>query len=103
MTELQKQEDLIERLIKSMDENDANYKKAKDFGFVESIKNLFLGCYDYKEMCVWLCEHNNNLFHNFRYAVIQSQEDFDSMEDFEEAKMDSLMVSDDGEYICRAW
>lgn len=103
MNEFEKQKDLIEKLIKATDENDADYKKARDFGFVESIKDLILGCYDYKDMCVWLCEHNNDIFYNFRYADIRSQEDFNSMKEFEEAKMDSLMISDDGKYICMSW
>lgn len=103
MNEFEKQKDLIERLIKAIDENDADYKKAKDYGFVESIKDLILGCYDYKDMCVWLCEHNNDIFQNFRYADIRSQEDFNSTEEFEEAKMDCLMISDDGKYVCMSW
>ena len=103
MNEFEKQKDLLERLIKSTDENDADYKKAKDFGFVESIKNLFLGCYDYKDMCVWLCEHDNDIFCDFRYADIRSPEDFNSREEFEEAEMQCLLISDDGKYLCMSW
>lgn len=103
MNEFEKQKDLLERLIKSTDENDADYKKAKDFGFVGSIKNLFLGCYDYKDMCVWLCEHDNDIFYEFRNADIRGREDFNSEEEFEEAEYDCLMISDDGEYLCMSW
>ena len=103
MTEFEKQKDLIERLIKTTPEDDSDYKRAKSFGFVEPIKELFTECYNYKDMCVWLVEHDNDIFYEFKNANIQTRDDFNSDEEFEEAKNDCLMVSDNGEALCMYW
>lgn len=103
MTEFEKQRDLIERLIKTSSDEDLDYRRAKNYGFVNPIKDLLVDCYNYRDMCVWLVEHNNDVFYEFRNADIQSREDFDSDEDFERAKNDCLMISEDGEAVCMSW
>ena len=103
MTEYEKQKRLIKKIIKHTSEDDPDYKKAKEFGFIKPIAKLMINCRGYSSLCVWLVEHDMRIFYEFRFADIRGREDFDSEEAYERAKADCLMISDDGETLCMSW
>ena len=92
---------LFDKLIGEYDKEDVDYKAAEPY--LEQIRMLFVDCYDYESFCVWLADHDFDVLVNFRYANIKDKCEFESEEEFEEAKEDALMISDDGTQLVMSW
>ena len=103
MTEYENNRLLLEALIEKMPEDDPDKKEAELHGFIEPIIELFTECYDSQQLVEWLNEHNMEPLADFRYADIRERSEYDTEEDWEEAKEDALLISDDGEAICLSW
>ena len=88
MTDWEKSRALVERLIEEYPKDDPDFKAAE--GYLDAIKELFIGCYSYSDLCEWLAEHNFDILENFRYANFESYEDFEwGYPTFEEWKQDN--------------
>ena len=101
MTDYEKIKLLVEDLLKAYDKEDPDYQAAKPF--LDGIKQLFEDCYSYSDFCIWLAEHDMDILIDFRYANIVSEDDYDNPNDWEEAKENSLLVSDDGTAAVMSW
>ena len=86
---------------KLWDSEDSDCALAEEYGFKDQIIMLFAECYDYEYFCEWLAKNNCNPAEGFSNAEINCREDYDSDEEFEEAKDDALFYNDD--YICIRW
>lgn len=94
---------LIVKLIKGTSEDDPDFKDALEYGFAEQIVNLFLDCYCGSNFIRWLNEHDFDLFDSFRFADIAFKEDYESEEEWEDAKNNALMINDDKTAVCLSW
>lgn len=101
MKDYEKTKLLVEDLIKAYDKEDPDYKAAEPF--LDGIKQLFEDCYSYSDFCTWLADHNMDILIDFRFANIVSEDDYDNPDDWEEAKEDALLVSDDGNSAVMSW
>ena len=101
MTDYEKVDELVDSLLEDYDRNDPDYEAAEPF--LDNIKELFISCYSYSDFCAWLVDHNMDILADFRYADIVSKDDYDTPEDWEEAKEDALLVSDDGASAVMSW
>ena len=101
MKDYEKVEMLVDDLLEDYDKEDPDYQAAEPF--LDGIKDLFIGCYSYSDFCTWLVEHNSDILIDFRYADIVSEDDYDNPDDWEEAKEDALLVSDDGNSAVMSW
>ena len=101
MKDYQKIEALVDSLLEGYDRSDPDYKAAKPF--LNGIKELFVDCYSYSDFCVWLVEHKMDILVNFRNADIVSKDDYENPDDWEAAKEDALLVSDDGTSVVKSW
>ena len=101
MTDYEKIEEVVDKLLEDYDKEDPDYKAAEPF--LNNIKELFEDCYSYSDFCTWLVEHNSDILMDFRYADIVSEEDYDNPNDWEEAKEDALLVSNDGNSAVLSW
>ena len=101
MKDYEKVEALVDYLLEGYDRKDPDYIAAKPF--LDNIRELFVDCYSYSDLCVWLVEHKMDILINFRYAKIVRKEDYKNPDDWEEAKEDALLVSDDGTSAVKSW
>ena len=101
MKDYEKIDVLVDGLFNAYDKEEPDYKAAEPF--LDGIKELFVDCYSYSDLCVWLVEHNNDILIDFRYADIVSEDDYDNPNDWEEAKEDALIVSNDGNSAVMSW
>ena len=86
--------------MEAYDKNSPDYKAAEPF--LEGIKELFIDRYSYRDFCVWLGDHDMDILTDFRYAIIVSKYHMNP-DDWEEAKEDALLVSDDGNSAVVSW
>ena len=94
--------EIIEKICNALwDSEDADCKAAEEYGFKDQIILLFADCYDYGSFCKWLAKHDCNPAHGFNDAEIRERSDYDSDEEFEDAKMDALLSND--KYLCMSW
>ena len=101
MTDYQKVEALVDKLLENYDKEDPDYKAAEPF--LDGIKELFRDCYSYSDFCVWLGDHDLDILIDFRFADIVSKEDYENPNDWEEVKEDALLVSNDGNSAVMSW
>ena len=101
MTDYEKINALVDKLLKAYDKEDPDYKAAEPF--LDGIKELFEDCYSYSDFCTWLVEHDMDILIDFRCADIVSEDDYDTPDDWEEAKENALLVSDDGTSAVMSW
>lgn len=101
MKDYEKIEALVDDLLEAYDKNDPDYIAAEPF--LSGIKEFYIGCYSYSDLCVWLVEHDMDILRNFRHAGLICKVDYKSPDDWEEAKEDALLVSDDGNSAVLGW
>ena len=101
MGDYKKIDALVEELLEDYDRNDPDYQAAEPF--LNGLKDLFEECYTYSDFCVWLAEHDADILIDFRKADIVHQEDYKNPDDWEEAKEDALLMSDDGTSAVLSW
>ena len=101
MKDYEKIDVLVDGLLKAYDKEDPDYKAAEPY--LDGIKQLFEDCYSYSDFCVWLVEHKGDILIDFSCADIVSKEDYDNPDDWEEAKENALLVSDDGNSAVMSW
>lgn len=75
---------IVLKLVKGTDENDADFKEVLEDETGEQIINLFLDCYTEKDFLKWLGDNDFNLFNNYRYADKVYKSDYESEDDFKE-------------------
>lgn len=96
---------VIERIAEALwdkckAEGDKDILEAEDYGFKDSIIELFSSCYDADLFLKWLDEHNLNPADGFRYAEVYSKDELEEDEWLEYCE-DCLMHND--EYVCVQW
>ena len=101
MEDYEKVEALVDSLLEAYDKEDPDYKAAKPF--LDGIKELFVDCSSYSDFCTWLADHDMDILIDFRFADIVSKDDYDTPDDWEAAKEDALLVSDDGKSAVLSW
>ena len=101
LRDVEKVEMLFDKLISEYDKEDVDYKAADPY--LKQIRKFFVDCYDYASFCVWLVDHDFDVLVDFRNADIKEECDFDTKEEFEEAKENALMISDDGTQLVMSW
>ena len=103
MTDYEKTKLLVEDLLKGYDKDDPDYQAAEPF--LDSIKEFYIDRYrySYSDLCNWLVDHDLDILSNFRYTDIVSKEDYKNHDDWEKAKKDALLVSDDGNSAVMSW
>ena len=101
MKDYEKTEVLVDALLEKYDKEDPDYQAAEPF--LDGIKQLFEDCYSFSDFCTWLGEHNDDILSDFRYADIVSEDDYDNPDDWEEAKEDALLGSNDGNSAVMSW
>ena len=94
--------EIISKICNALwDSEDKDCKAAEEYGFKDQVILLFTDCYDYGSFCKWLAKHECNPWHLFSEADIRSRSDYETDDEFEEAKYDGLMANDD--YIVISW
>ena len=101
MKDYQKIDALVDSLLEDYDRSDPDYKAAEPF--LDGIKEFFEAYYSYDDLCTRLGDHNMDILADFRYADIVSEDDYEDPEDWESAKEDALLVSDDGTSAVMSW
>ena len=101
MTDYEKIDVIVDYLLEAYDKEDPDYQSAEPF--LSSIKQLFECCYSYSGFCKWLADHDMDILINFKNADIVRKEDYKNSDDWEEAKEDALLVSDDGNSAVRSF
>ena len=100
MTDYEKVEMLVEDLLEDYDREDPDYKAAEPF--LSKIKEYYTD-YSYSDLCTWLVEHNGDILINFKNADIVSEDDYKNSDDWEKAKKNAFLVSDDGTAAVMSW
>ena len=102
MTDYEKVYALVDDLLEDYDKDDPDYKAAEPF--LNNIKEFYINRYrySYSDFCDWLAGRNGEILRDFRYAIIVSKYHMNH-DDWEEAKEDALLVSDDGNSAVMSW
>ena len=69
---------ICEGLVAKYDENDPDYKKAKEDEMIDNIVELFADCYDEKSFLEWLYEHDSDILVDYRFANTKTFEEIDN-------------------------
>ena len=101
MTDYEKIDVLVDDLLENYDRDDPDYKAAEPF--LNNIKEWYEDCYSYNDLCSLLVEQDGDILLDFRYANIVNKEAYKDPDNWEEAKEDALLVSDDGTSAVMSW
>ena len=102
MKDYEKFEVLVDYFLETYDKGNPDYQAAEPF--LDSIKEFYINRYrySYSDFCDWLAGRNGEILRDFRYAIIVSKYHMNH-DDWEEAKEDALLVSNDGTSAVMSW
>ena len=102
MKDYEKIDVIVDYLLEAYDKGNPDYQTAEPF--LRSIKKFYINRYrySYSDFCGWLAGRNGDILRDFRYAIIVSKYHMNS-DDWEEAKEEALLVSDDGNSAVMSW
>ena len=106
MTDYEKIDVIVDYLLEAYDKENPNYQAAEPF--LRSIKKFYMNYmnryrYSYSDFCDWLAGRNGDILINFKNADIVSKEDYKNSDDWEKAKKNAFLVSDDGTAAVMSW
>ena len=104
MKDYEKIEALIDYLLEHYNRNDPDYKAAEPFldQIKEYFKEYYTVCYSYSDFCDMLADLHGVLLFDLRYSIIVNK-DHMNPNDWEKAKENALLVSNDGTSAVMSW
>jgi len=66
---------ICEALVSKYDENDPDFKQAKEDEMIDNIIELFADCYTSKDFLEWLYNHDCDILIDYRYADTKTFEE----------------------------
>lgn len=90
---------LLEAEAKLAGEGDPFFAIADKYGFADTINELLTDAFTDAEMPIWLARNGNNPFKAFHLDKAKTAADYATSEEWEKAKRDAWIVSEDGRAI----
>lgn len=94
---------LIVKLIKSTSENDPDLKQVIEDKMWFPIIDLMLECYTTEEALKWLCDHDWDVFADYRFANTKTKEEMIEEYGEDEYDWDYLMANNDRSVCVIDW
>lgn len=94
---------LIRKLLLSIDKNDVDLEAIPSKNILTQIIDLFIDCYDEKDLLDWLARHHYDVLSDFRFSDITYYDEVTNDEELEEIKENALFIDDQNGILVMYW